>query len=345
MAPAAAWRRDADDALICPAPTLSLGAMNRRAFLQNASTLAAISTLPAFRAAEPGANRRKFTIALTPGSIGVSVQSQKELNDLAHRHRFESVEPRGDEIAAMSADQLAALSADLKAKNLVWSATGLPVDFRKDDKTFREGLAKLPKIAAGLQRAGATRIGTWLPPSDDTLTYRKNFQQHATRLREVGKILKDHGLRLGLEYVGTQLLLVGKRYPFVHTMAEARELIAEIGTGNIGLVLDTWHWWTAGDAEADILALTNNDVVSVDLNDAPKDIPKAQQRDNERELPASTGVIDAAKFVGALVKIGYDGPARPEPFNKQLNALDNDAACAAASAALHKTAGLAARPS
>lgn len=212
----------------------------------------------------------------------------------------------------------------------------MPVDFRKDDKTFRDGVAKLPRIAAGLQRAGVTRMGTWLSPSHDELTYNANFKQHAERLREVTQILKDHGLRLGLEYVGTQLLLVGKRYPFLHTMAETRELIAAIGTGNVGFVLDTWHWWTAGDTEADLLALKNSDVVSVDLNDAPSGIAKPQQKDNERELPMATGVIEIATFLNALVKIGYDGPCRPEPFNKALNALDNDPACAAASAALHK---------
>jgi sugar phosphate isomerase/epimerase len=153
-------------------------------------------------------------------------------------------------------------------------------------------------------------------------------------------VLKDHGLRLGLEYVGTQSLLVGKRYPFIHTMAEARELIAEIGTGNVGLVLDSWHWWTAGDTAADLLALRNSDVVSVDLDDAPKGIEREQQRDNERELPAATGVIDLTTFVSALHKIGYDGPVRAEPFNKALNALDNEPACAAVSAALHQAMAL-----
>jgi sugar phosphate isomerase/epimerase len=315
--------------------------MNRRAFLHTTSTLATASTLSPLLSADKAASvsnagRRRFTLALTPGSIGVAVKNQPELIELAHRHRFESVEPRGDELAAMSREQLAATLSDLKSKQLVWSATGLPVDFRKDEQTFKDGLAKLPKIAAGLQRAGATRIGTWLAPSHEDLTYRRNFQQHAMRLRAVARVLKDHGIRIGLEYVGTQLLLVGKRYPFVHTMAEARELIVEIDTGNVGLVLDTWHWWTANDTEADILALKNEDVVSVDLNDAPKGIAKEQQRDNERELPAATGVIDAAPFLKALVKIGYDGPARPEPFNKALNALDNEAACAATSAALHK---------
>ena len=313
--------------------------MNRRAFLHSTSTLAALSAVPSLFAANKSATSaapRKFTLALTPGSVGVSVKTQKELNELAHRHRFESVEPRGDEIGAMSREQLSETLADLKAKRLTWSATGLPVDFRKDDKTFQDGLAKLPKFAAGLQRAGASRIGTWLSPSHDQFTYRANFQQHTGRLREVARILSDHGIRLGLEYVGTQLLLVGKRYPFVHTMAEARELIAELGSLNVGLVLDTWHWWTAGDTAADVLALTNADVVSVDLNDAPKGVAKEQQRDNERELPAATGVIDATTFLRALVTIGYDGPVRPEPFNKVLNALENDAACAATSAAMHQ---------
>ncbi len=314
--------------------------MNRRHFLRTASAATLAASLPATRAATPAGRARRMTIALTPGSIGVTVKSQAELLDLAHRHKFESAEPRADELAALSGDQLAATVADLKAKQLAWAAAGLTVDFRKDETTFKDGLAKLPRLAAALQRAGASRVGTWLSPSHDTLTYNANFKQHAARLRAIASILKDHGLRLGLEYVGTQLLLVGKRYPFLHTMAETRELIAAIGTGNVGLVLDTWHWWTAGDTEADLLTLTNADVVSVDLNDAPTGVPKHLQKDNERELPVATGVIDIATFLRALVKIGYDGPCRPEPFNKALNALDNDPACAAASTALHKAMAL-----
>jgi sugar phosphate isomerase/epimerase len=313
--------------------------MNRRDFLQSSGAAIAL-TAGGNSARAASASARRMTIALSPGSIGVTAKSQRELNDLAHRHRFESVEPRAEELTTATAAQLADLLADLRAKKLAWAATGLAVDFRKDERTFQDGLAKLPRLAAGLQRAGASRIGTWLSPSHDELTYRANFTQHATRLRAVGRILKDHGLRLGLEYVGTQLLLVGKRYPFVHTLAETRELIAEIGTGNVGLVLDTWHWWTAGDTAADLLKLTPADIVSVDLNDAPKGRAKEQQRDNERELPVATGVIDAGAFLSALHTIGYDGPVRCEPFNKPLVALDNDPACAAVSAAMHAAMAL-----
>ena len=136
--------------------------------------------------------------------------------------------------------------------------------------------------------------------------------------------------------MGTKTSRDRARFQFIHTMVEMKELIAEIGTGNVGVVLDSWHWTLAGDTEADLLTLRNEDIVAVDLNDAPAGIPTDQQRDGQRELPCATGVIDVAAFLKALDRLGYDGPVRCEPFNKPLNDLDNQAACAATIAALKK---------
>jgi sugar phosphate isomerase/epimerase len=86
--------------------------------------------------------------------------------------------------------------------------------------------------------------------------------------------------------------------------------------------------------------LKSDQVVAVDLNDAPTGIPREKQIDGQRELPLATGVIDVASFLNALQKIGYDGPVRAEPFNKPLNDLDNDAACAKTSEAMHKAFAL-----
>ena len=55
---------------------------------------------------------------------------------------------------------------------------------------------------------------------------------------------------------------------------------------------------------------------------------------------AATGVIDLAAFLGALVKIGYDGPVRAEPFNKKLRAMPNEEAMAATAAAMKKAFAL-----
>ncbi len=131
----------------------------------------------------------------------------------------------------------------------------------------------------------------------------------------------DHGIRLGLEYVGPKTSWSATRYPFIHTMAEMRELIAAIDQPNIGLVLDSWHWYTAHETEGDLLSLKGSDVVCCDLNDAPAGIPIDQQKDNTRDLPCATGVIDLKAFLGALKKIGFDGPVRAEPFKSELGRL------------------------
>ena len=104
--------------------------------------------------------------------------------------------------------------------------------------------------------------------------------------------------------------------------------------------MDSWHWWTAGDTEADILSLDPVQVVAVDLNDAPAGIPREEQIDGRRELPMATGVIDVKVFLNALNRIGYRGPVRAEPFNQALNSLDNEAACAATIVALRKAFAL-----
>lgn len=282
---------------------------------------------------------RKFTLDLRCGAIGVNANLPQSL-DYAARFGFESVEPSAKAVAALSQVELDKVLADMKAKNLVWGAAGLPVEFRRDDDAFNKGMKDFPALAAGLRKAGITRMGTWLSPASDALTYVANFRQHARRLREVCKVLGDHGLRFGMEYVGPKTSWSKLRYPFIHTMAETKDLIAEMGVDNAGFVLDSWHWYTADDKVEDLLSLTNKDVVACDLNDAPSGIERDDQIDNRRELPAATGVIDLKTFLGALVEIGYDGPIRAEPFNKPLNDMGDEEALAATSKAMRKAFAL-----
>jgi len=316
--------------------------LNRRHFIQQstAAALASVAGLKGTLAATPPlAANRKMTMNLSPGAIGVSV-NQRDAIELAATHGFEAVEAYASYLASLSEEQLTDLRALMKAKGIVFGTAALSVEFRKDDNALAAGMKALPAIAAGLKRAGVTRITTWIMPCHDSLTYLPNFRQHATRLREIARVLNDSDVRLGLEYVGPQTLLVSKRYPFVHTMAEMKDLIAEIGTGNVGMLVDSYHWWTSRDTEADLLALKNEEVVSVDLNDGAAGVPREQQVDGKRELPMATGVIDLATFLNALNKIGFDGPVRVEPFNKALNSLPKDESCAATAKALKQAFAL-----
>jgi sugar phosphate isomerase/epimerase len=312
----------------------------RREFLRDISLLAASAySLTAWAEGGNMPSKRKMTLCLSPGSIGVS-GNQMQTIELAARHGFESIEPQGEFLAGLSADKLAEVQATMKTGGLVFGSAGLSVEFRQSEDKFAEGLKNLPPLAAGLKRAGINRVGTWLMSGHSSLTYIENFRQHARRLRSVAQVLKDQDIRLGMEYVGTKTIWTRQRYPFIHTLKEMRDLMAEIGTGNTGLVLDAWHWWQAEDTVAELLALKNEEVISVDLNDAPSGVAKDQQVDGRRELPCATGVIDVGSFLKALNQIGYDGPVRAEPFNKPLNDLENDAACAATILALKKAMAL-----
>jgi sugar phosphate isomerase/epimerase len=276
-----------------------------------------------------------MSIHLSCGALGIRA-SQIEAIDYAARYGFDVVDADGRYLGGLPQPDLTRLLDTMRAKNVGWATAGLPVEFRKDDAAFHESLKALPAFAAALERAGVKRITTWISPVSADLTYMENLRTHARRLRQAAGILQDHGMRFGLEYVGPKTSWTAQRFPFVHTMAEMKELLAEIGRPNVGFVLDSWHWYTAGETKKDLLTLHRDQVVSVDLNDAPTGIPVDQQLDAKRELPAATGVIDVASFLGALKAIGYDGPVRAEPFNEPVRRMAPDQALAATKAAIDK---------
>jgi sugar phosphate isomerase/epimerase len=280
---------------------------------------------------------RKFYTVLSLGRIGFEGSFEKSV-ELAVKHGFEGVDPDPGYFAKLSDDELRKLLDDLKAKDLKLGAAGLPVEFRRDEGAFSEGLKNLSSGARVLEKAGVTRVSTWIMPCSDDLTYLQNFRTHACRLRACAQVLKEHGQRLGLEYVGARTLWRSKRHPFLHTLSELKELLVAMGTDNLGVQLDSFHWFNAEESSDDLLALRSQDVITVDLNDAPN-VPLDKQQDSSRELPAATGVIPVKNFLSALLRIGYDGPIQAEPFNAALRALPIEQACAATAAAMKRALG------
>jgi sugar phosphate isomerase/epimerase len=303
------------------ATSLTLAATGRRA--------AAASSAPA----------RKFYAILSLGRLGFHA-SFPESVELATKHGFEGLDPDISYLASLDDDAQHRLLDDLKRRNLKFGAAGLPVEFRNDPEIFNADLKKLPAISAVLQRAGIWRVNTWVMPCSDDLTYLENFHQHAERLRLCAQVLADHGQMLGLEYVSPRTLWRSQKHPFIHTLSEMKELLVAIGTDNLGIQLDSWHWFNAQETQQDLLTLRGQDVITVDLNDAPTGLTIDQYQDNHRELPAATGVIPVKQFLDALLQIGYDGPIQAEPFNAALRAMPVDQACAAAAVAMKKALGL-----
>jgi sugar phosphate isomerase/epimerase len=313
--------------------------ITRREFLGAAVATGLTLSATGRLAAAASAPARKFYAILSLGRLGFHATFPESV-ELATKHGFEGLDPDISYLASLDDDAVHRLLDDLKKRNLRFGAAGLPVEFRNDLDTFNADLKKLPAAAAVLQRAGVWRVNTWILPCSDDLTYLQNFRQHAERLRLCAQVLADQGQMLGLEYVSPRTLWRSQKNPFIHTLSEMKELLVAIGTDNLGIQLDSWHWFNAQETQQDLLTLRGQDVITVDLNDAPTGLTLDQYQDNHRELPAATGIIPVKQFLDALLQIGYDGPIQAEPFNAALREMPVDQACAAASAAMKKAFGL-----
>lgn len=312
--------------------------ISRRQFVHR--SFAGMTVLAALPGAATGraqsAAPLRMKIDLTYPKLGMKCEQRLAL-ELAATHGFQSVGADTGQIAGMDDQQLDELNQLRESKGLVWGTCGLPVDFRGDEAKLVDGLKQLGEVGPKLKRLGVPRMTTWLSPASEELTYRQNFRRHVERMKRISDALAPFDIRLGLEYVGTQLLRFNRKHPFIHTSAETLELIAETGAGNLGLILDSWHWWTAGENAADLKSIKPEQIVSVELNDAPEGIAREQQRDNQRRLPATTGVLPLKEFLDAVAGTGFAGPVMAEPFYAPLREGTVEAAAEQVAASLKRS--------
>jgi len=225
-------------------------------------------------------------------------------------------------VAARAVDEhgLAAVQEQFAQAGVRPAIWNLPVAWRDDDQ-WQADLGELPRLAATARALGATRTATYMPSGSDERPFRENFDWHVARLRPIAEVLRDEGCRFGIEFIGPKTFRAAFRHEFIYTLDGLMELVAAIGTGNVGVLLDSWHLYTSGGSLADLERLTNHDVVVVHVNDAPAGIARDEQIDTVRTLPMETGVIDLVGFMRALREMEYDGPVMPEPFSQRINDL------------------------
>lgn len=270
---------------------------------------------------------------LGPGAIGVD-RGALDVFAAARQAAFEGLDPDfGPLIEGQSPDDFL---KPYREHGLSVGGWGLPVSVQGDEEQFRAGLENLRRIAPAAASVGATRCATWIPSGSDERSFSQNLAFHIDRLRPVAEILAEHGCGLGLEFIGPKTFRQPKKHPFIHTMGGMLELCEAIGTGNTGLLLDSWHWYTSHGTLDDLYRLKDEDVVQVHINDAPAGVPVDEQVDSVREIMGETGVIDLSGFLRALRDIGYTGPVTPEPFSAKLREMAPAEAVAHAGAALKK---------
>lgn len=234
-----------------------------------------------------------------------------EFARLATKAGFLGVDVNLAKAMEAGADATKALLAETRLKPAI---LGLPVEFKKDEAEFQQGIAKLPQAAQFASAIGCPRMSTWLLPSSP-IPKPELRKTYVDRLRAICDVLARNHVKLAIEYVSPVHLRKLHPHEFIYRMDEMLDLAKDAGP-NAGLMLDSWHWHHAGATTQDILAAGKDRIVYVQVADAPK-LPPDQIKDSERLMPGE-GIIDFTAFFGALKKIGYNGGVSPEIFGRGL---------------------------
>ena len=154
-------------------------------------------------------------------------------------------------------------------------------------------------------------------------------------LRELSRLAKPHGVRLAYEFLGFADCTV-------NTLAQCAAIVEKVARPNVGLVLDTFHFFAGGSTLASIRTLDPRRIFMVHLNDVER-VPRRRMHDALRLYPGR-GIIPLRAILRALKAVGYDGKASVEIFRPQYwsrASLEGAREARSSSLALLREAGLA----
>jgi 2-keto-myo-inositol isomerase len=127
-------------------------------------------------------------------------------------------------------------------------------------------------------------------------------------LRAMSEIAAPYGANIAFEFLG---------FPWcsVRTVAQAWEIVRTLDLPNVGMVIDTCHWF-AGDSTLESIHQVNAQKLAVfHINDVEA-MPKEKIEDAHRLFPGD-GVIPLKEIIAAVRAIGFDGVASVEIFRPE----------------------------
>ncbi|HWT02001.1 MAG TPA: sugar phosphate isomerase/epimerase [Pyrinomonadaceae bacterium] len=127
-------------------------------------------------------------------------------------------------------------------------------------------------------------------------------------LDELGQIAEGHGVSLAFEFLGQPRCSV-------QTLGQAAEIVNQLGRENVGLVLDSFHFYAGGSRLESIDALDARKLFVFHINDA-EDLPREELEDRHRLLPG-LGILPLGEIVAGLKRINYDRVTSVEIFRPE----------------------------
>jgi sugar phosphate isomerase/epimerase len=137
----------------------------------------------------------------------------------------------------------------------------------------------------------------------------------ASNVREAADIAAGHGLDLYLEPLAWSNL---------NRHRHALEIIERAGRDNVGIALDTWHYWTTGDTLEEVAATPKELIKAAHISDGldldrQNDVP---DQSVHRNVVIGGGAIPLQQWIEAIKSTGYDGWWVSEMFSDKANEHD-----------------------
>lgn len=127
-------------------------------------------------------------------------------------------------------------------------------------------------------------------------------------LRELASIGERHNVALAFEFLG-------QKDCSVQTLDLADEIVVKVNRRNIGLVIDSFHFYAGGSTTKMIEVLDPKRLFIFHINDA-EDLPRERLTDAHRLLPG-LGVLPLKEIIAAFKRIGYSANASVEIFRPE----------------------------
>lgn len=134
------------------------------------------------------------------------------------------------------------------------------------------------------------------------------IEESARVLDELGRMAEGFNVGLGFEFLGQPRCSV-------QTLELAHEIVSECARPNVGLVIDSFHFYAGGSSLDAINALDPEMLYIFHINDAEAK-PREELQDSHRLLPG-LGILPLGQIVSALRHIGYERVASVEIFRPE----------------------------
>jgi len=150
---------------------------------------------------------------------------------------------------------------------------------------------------------------------------------------ESSRVLGDLAEIAGRFGVGLAFEFLGQTGCSVQTLDLASEIVGHVARPNVGLVLDSFHFYAGESTIESIDALDPKTLFIFHINDA-EDLPREELEDRHRLLPG-LGILPLGLIIGGLKRIGYDRVTsveifRPEYWEREPFELAREARAAVA---------------